>query len=52
MQLLLGGSDTGVQKQGDFRITQSQDKANDTKTKLTVSVKTHHSSGNIYWTEK
>jgi hypothetical protein len=57
VQSLLGGSDTGAQKQGAFRITQSQDKANETKTKLTVSANPfslHHSSGNrnMYWTEK
>jgi hypothetical protein len=52
--IITGGSDTGAKKQGAFRITQSQDKANETKTKSTVGAKPfslHHSSGKMYWTE-
>ena len=50
MQTSLGGADTGGTEQGAFRITPSQDKTNEIKTKLTVTGKLfslHHSSGNI-----
>jgi hypothetical protein len=39
MSSLPGVSDTGAQKQGAFPTTPSQDKANETKTKLTVNIK-------------
>jgi hypothetical protein len=50
MQSSLGGSDTGATKQGAFRTTQSQHKANETKTKSTVRgnpFSLHHSPGNM-----
>jgi hypothetical protein len=50
MQSSLGGADTGATEQREFRITQSQDKANETQRKSTVRGKLsslHLSSGNI-----
>jgi hypothetical protein len=50
MQSSLGGADTGATEQGASRITLSQDKANEIKTKLTVRGKPfslHHSSGTM-----
>jgi hypothetical protein len=50
-----GGWDTGAKKRGASQTPQSQAKDNETKTKLTVSVKPsspHHFSGTMYWMEK
>jgi hypothetical protein len=47
-----GGLDTGAQKLGAFETSQSQVNKNETKTELTVNVKSflpHHFFGHIYW---